>query len=373
MKKLKNSIYSLSILAFVFLGYTMFQSGDDSVPPDENQNSIQNLTRVSVSTVKNSDFSRTTEINGRVTAKTKTHLFSEIQGKIIKDRFEFREGNSFAQNEALVRIESTQFQFELIAQKKSLLRQIVGLLPDIELDFPNSYTNWNEYVTTFDAEKPLTAIPHPKSDKEKLFLNSRGIFALYYQVKAQEEHLKKFTILAPYDGVVTEDLIEIGTLVNPGQALGTIIEKNNYELEAGVPLRYLEFLEINDEVSFRSNDLPATWIGTVKRVGSTINPQTQLVSVFFDLEGENLREGLYLEGEFIVSELSNVTKIPNQAFQRDQSVLVVKDQFVIEKTVQPLEFSTDSIVVSGLNNGELVITTLPTEPIIGQKVEVIKQ
>ncbi|MEO1020919.1 MAG: HlyD family efflux transporter periplasmic adaptor subunit [Bacteroidota bacterium] len=372
MKTLKTSIFSISAVGILLLGYALFTPQEEPVPVEAGGEAVSaTVQKVRVTTVSNTTVEQTEAVNGRVHAKYTTPLYAEVQGTIQPATFDFREGEAFSKAQTLFSINSEEQQFALAAQKKELLSQITRLLADLEADYPETYSDWEDYATRFNAEQPITALPEPRSEKERRFLNSRGIFAQYYQIRAQEQRLAKYTISAPYDGIVTEDVTEIGTLVNPGQYLGTIINNKQYELEAGIDVEWANRLSIGDQVTFSSNDVSGTWNGTISRIGAVIDPQTQHVSVFFDLSGDNLRDGLYLEGALVIDELQQVAKLPRQALQRDKTVLVLREDRVVQQPVQTLGFASDSVIVRGLYNGERVVLNAPEEPIIGKKAEAL--
>jgi len=170
--------------------------------------------------VKNEDIGINIIENGRLVAKIKTDLYTEVQGVMEPLRKEFKPGVKFRKGETLVKIRSDDSYAKLLAQKSALQNLITSILPDLRLDYPEAFTKWSTYVYDFDINKPIPSLPETSSNKEKYFITGKNIYTTYYNTKNLEIIQSKYTIRAPFDGILTETLINPGTVVRPGQKLG---------------------------------------------------------------------------------------------------------------------------------------------------------
>ena len=127
-------------------------------------------------------------------------------------------------------------------------------------------------------------------------------------------------------------------------------------------------LRIGDKVTFSNNEVPGEWTGTVIRINNQIDPATQNIPVYFKLYGNKLRSGMYLEGKLTIQNLESVSLIPNEALGRDERVLVLEENVITRKSVEPVAFLTDSIIIRGLRNDDLVILNQFDIPAEGIKV-----
>ena len=232
------------------------------------------------------------------------------------------------------------------------------------------YATWLDYVQGYRAGAVLPPLPEAQSQEERFYLTSRQIYSQYYGIKAQEERLRKYTIRAPYAGIITATQIDLGSYATPGQPLGTIIHRYQYELETGVDLKVASTLRMGDRVTFRSNEMPGSWVGKVLRNTNVVDPQTQNVSVFFRLEGKGLRPGMYLEGAYHSQTLEDVVAIPNRVLARDQSVLLLRDDVIVRQAVEPVEYLGDSLLIRGLHDGDLLILNQFDLPVEGNKIKI---
>ncbi|MEO0332076.1 MAG: HlyD family efflux transporter periplasmic adaptor subunit, partial [Bacteroidota bacterium] len=241
-------------------------------------------------------------------------------------------------------------------------------MPDLKADYPDNYQQWLTYVQAYDSGEPLNVLPETTSEGEKYFITANQVYNTFYSIKAQEERLSKYTIRAPYAGLVTNAQVDIGGMVSPGQLLGTLISSNDYELEAGINLETATHLSVGDQLTFSSNEIAGTWTGEVVRINDIVDPQTQNIPVFFRLEGPSLKSGMYLEGAFNTHRYQDVFVIPQAALSRDESVLVLKEDVIVRQPITPVEYLRDSIIVQGLTENDQLITNQFSTPVEGTKV-----
>ncbi|MEM8527130.1 MAG: HlyD family efflux transporter periplasmic adaptor subunit [Bacteroidota bacterium] len=340
-----------------------------TIPEPATKEALLKKTDLNLMEVKNEVRTMITFISGRVIPKNTTQLFAEVQGTIEPTGKTFKAGVNFKKGETLIQINSKEFELNLEAQRASLLNILTGILADLKSDYPDSYDEWLSYVEDYSFTTTLAEMPEPKSSAEKFFLTGNQVYSLYYQIKASEERMKKYLINAPYNGTITATNVDVGSLVAPGQPLGTISNSWQYELEAGVPLKIASQLKSGDPITFRSNEVEGTWTGRVVRINSLVDPSTQNIPVYFSLRGQGLRAGMYLEGELTADKVAEVTVIPNSAIGRDESVLILQQDLITRKSIQPIDFLSDSIVVRGLKNEDLVILNEFEMPVEGSRVD----
>jgi RND family efflux transporter MFP subunit len=113
----------------------------------------------------------------------------------------------------------------------------------------------------------------------------------FHTARAQAERVRvmlTYTALnAPLDGVVTDRRVEPGDLANPGQVLLSVYDPTRMRLEAPVPVRLVEKLQLDASVEVALDRPAGVLTGRVAQIVSEIDPssRTQLVKV--DIAGEN--------------------------------------------------------------------------------------
>jgi multidrug efflux pump subunit AcrA (membrane-fusion protein) len=89
------------------------------------------------------------------------------------------------------------------------------------------------------------------------------------------------TISAPVAGLVSSSTAVIGSPASAkGEALFTIIARSEFDLVGQVPTRNLSQLAVNQTAAVKIVGVPDEIDGRVRRVSSTVEPNTQLANVF---------------------------------------------------------------------------------------------
>ncbi|MCH2044458.1 MAG: efflux RND transporter periplasmic adaptor subunit [Saprospiraceae bacterium] len=311
--------------------------------------------------VQNKNSNSILEIRGKLVAKEKVDLFAEVTGILTTTGKNFREGVYFQKGETLFIIDDTEVRLDLKTSKSKLYSVIVGLLPDLEADYSENFQAWYDYVNHFDIEKPIQALPTTKSEREKLYIAARGLENQYLGIKQKEHRLTKYKIQAPFSGVLTNALIYEGGLIRAGQPLGTLMNANNYELEATVSLADAKFLSRGSKVVLYSDVLDKEWKGSVARFGKTMDVKTQTQKVFISVSGSQLNEGMYLNGKVKAEQLDNVIELSRRlVIDGNQVYIVDKDKLKLLK-VEVLRYTDNQAIVRGVPEG----SSLLQEPITG--------
>ena len=181
-------------------------------------------------------------MEGRVQALNRMAVLSEVSGMLPIGGKEFREGVQFGRGEALLKLEDAEPRANLVAQRSQWLQLLAGSLADIAVDFPDRAEAWRSYVQALEVTELLSPLPEPASDRERLYLTGRGIISGYHGIRAGEERLDKYTLRAPFAGVVTATSVQPGSMVRAGQSLGTLVGTEKFEVKSAVHARHLDRL-----------------------------------------------------------------------------------------------------------------------------------
>ncbi|MFT6027854.1 MAG: membrane fusion protein (multidrug efflux system), partial [Bacteroidia bacterium] len=247
-------------------------------------------------TVKNESIPVAINATGSLMALNRVDLFSEVQGVMLPDGGKFKAGNRFSKGQALVSINAADFKANLMSQRSNLLNLITSALADIRLDFPDSFEKWNNYAKDFDVNSSIAELPVSASDQEKMFISGRNILSTYYSINNAEIVLAKYNLSAPFNGVLTEVSVTPGTVIRPGQKLGSFIDPSVFEMETPVNSSMIKFLEIGQKVTVSATDNSGkSWEGSVIRINNLIDPSTQTRNAYLRVSGKGLEEGMFLE------------------------------------------------------------------------------
>ncbi len=289
----------------------------------------------------------------------KVDLYSEVSGVLENTSIKFKEGKKYSKGEILLSIDSEVYENTLKSQKSSFLNQLTLILPDLKFDFPTEYVKWDKYLKEFNIEEQVADLPKTESEREQFYLASNNIFKLYYDIKSMEATFNKYTIRAPFSGIVTESNINPGTLVMNGQKLGEFINTSLFEMEAAISLGEIEQLKIGTEVILQSLGSNEITKGKVVRINEKIDSETQSVKVFIQSSDEKIKDGMFFSAELKTNSNTSLAKLPKEAINNNK-VRVQTEDIEDEIEVEVFDENEDFVFVKGLDDDSLVVI----EPIV---------
>lgn len=316
---------------------------------------------VFVDTVQNGSVPIVVSANGNLVAKRRVELFAEVQGVFRPGNKPYKPGQQYNKGQTLIRIDASEYYASVQSAKSDLYNLVTSIMPDLQLDYPEDFPKWQAYIANFDLEKSTPPLPEIGSEKEKYFITGRGIFSSYYNVKNLEQRLSKYTIFAPFSGILTEALVTEGTLVRAGQKLGEFIETGTYELEVAIPKTYADFLKVGEKVDLSNLDRTMKYNGQVVRVNGRVDQASQTITAFIEVKGDNLREGQFLEANLNARNEEQAVEIDRSLLFEDDKIFVVRDSILDLIPVQPVYFSDKKVVLKNVPEG----ATIVSKPIVG--------
>lgn len=310
---------------------------------------------VFVDTVQNGTVPIVVPANGNLIAKKRVELYSEVQGVFRPGSKLFRTGQEYSTGQTLIRIDANEYYASVQSAKSNLYNLLTSIMPDLRLDYPEIYPKWQAYLNGFDLDKTTPPLPELTSEKEKFFITGRQIVTNYYNVKNLEQRLSKYTITAPFNGILTEALVTEGSLVRSGQKLGEFINTDVYELEVSISKTYGDFLSVGKKVELYNLNGTKKYMGEVTRVNGRVDQNSQTITVFIEVTGDDLKEGQYLEAELQAKEESDAIEINRSLLLDDDQIFVVKDSILDLLYVEPIYFTDKTVVLKNIPNGEVIV------------------
>jgi multidrug efflux pump subunit AcrA (membrane-fusion protein) len=304
---------------------------------------------INIITVENIDIQSPVQMTGHLYAYDKVDLYAEVSGILQETNKRFKEGYQYKKGEVLIKIDDRVFKNNVLAQKSNFLNQLTVLIPDLSIDFPGSVSKWQDYLKAMTLEKPLLPLPEPASDKERYYIVSRNIYNLFYAIKSMEATLSKYTLRAPFNGVVTQSQINPGTLVRQGQKLGEFTNTDLYELEAAVVLFDANRLQVGQQVSLTTEDVGGRFKGSIHRINRVIDPNSMSVKVYIHTRDTRLRDGMFMQAVTPGKPILN-------AYALKKDLLVGRDQ-LFEVTRGKLRLRKVNII--GEKGGNIIVRGLP--------------
>ena len=181
-------------------------------------------------------------------------------------------------------------------------------------------------------------------------------------------------ITAPFDGVITSKLSDVGDLAAPGRPLLKMEDPQALRFEADVPEAIIARIKPDAVLPVRVGGQPEI-SGTVTEISPASDPNSRTFLVKLDLpQFAGLRGGLFGRVGVPVGE-SSVLRFPSSAVvQRGQMEIVFvqdKDHAVLRLVKTGKHIENDVEILSGIEPNEKVITDHVAQLMDGQTVEVL--
>ena len=181
-------------------------------------------------------------------------------------------------------------------------------------------------------------------------------------------------IRAPFAGVVTARSVEPGNLAAPGAPLLTVEREGAYRLEASVDESRLPFVKTGQSVEVSVEALDRRLAARVSEIVPAVDAASRAYIVRIDLPAlPNLRSGMFGRAWFPVA-ARNVVAIPAAAaVERGQlqSVFVVEEGVARNRLITIGRRRPAALeVLSGLSEGEKIVSPVPPGLADGARVEV---
>jgi multidrug efflux pump subunit AcrA (membrane-fusion protein) len=320
MKKKRWRILPL-IIILVIGGFLFFRGRSSRMQSAGNGTLRQEILPQMVMTVEKKDLQKTIAASGYLSPQQSKELFFSVSGKVITDHL--TEGRQVKKDQVLVELDPTKQKLEhLKAHKAYDLALINGLGREIK-----------------EAELTL---------------------------KIARENLEATTLRAPFDGIITRDLVDVGDYVgiNEQNAVGTIIADGPYEIEVRISENESPQVAVGQQVIIMVEAIPERkFEGRVKTIAlQAVNDNgvvTLPVSIVLTEVSSLLKPEFSAEVEIVVDELKDQVVVPITAIFNDkgveQVIKVVENKPVPTPVKTGLSSGFEVVILEGIVPGDEIL------------------
>jgi len=312
---------------------------------------------ISVRTIKNQERSLKISSYGQIVPFTELDIAFEISGRLQGGDLSMKPGTKFRKDDLLYKVGSEEMFYNLNARKEQLSRLVISILPDISIDFNEDYDKWSYFLKEIKPSGLLPNLPKFSSDKEALFISSKGIYAEYWTIKGMEERISKYIYLAPFNGAVSEIYTEPGAIINPGGRIAKVFNQEKMEVRLPISIDFIDKFQKTGRVTFYDANGQEVAQGKLLRASSEINKNTQSVDTYYSIIPK--RGVTLLSGQYVTASIDNlisesVAVVPASAVKENEVYLLDKNELKI-RSVRVISQKQDSIFVEGLKNTDTLV------------------
>jgi len=321
------------------------------------------------------------DASGYVVARRQATLTAKIQGKVAEVNFE--EGQKVKAGDIVARLDDSNLQ--------ASLRQAQAL----EVQAKAAFENAGRYYTRYQALQAQGAIATDMVENQRiLYDNARTQYGVTQaQVAVAQAALRDTVVRAPFAGVVTVKVAQIGEVVAPQASGGgstrtgilTIVDMDSLEVQVDVSENYIERVQIGSEAIIHLDAFPDWDIpGTVFAIIPTADQAKGTVQVRVAIKAKDPRilpqmasrvAFMNLPEKGAATEAVSRVTVPPAAVivnGKTGSVFVIGSEGKIEKREVALGLKTANAVtiLSGLSAGDRLVSDNLDKLHDGDKVKV---
>jgi len=360
---------------------------------------------------------------GTVRAREELTLAAEVAGKLVYVNPDLREGQRIARGAILFRIDTSDYrnavqtaQADVASQGISVLQakeEVVLAKAELERFQQRAVSGGNAYASVDSNDYAAKILPpdalakktSPDAAQAKQNIATNGLATREPQLESAraglrraqanlsnaQTALQRTVVRAPFSGIVRTEDIALGSYVQPGQSLGSMVGTADYE--AVIPLSEKDAAlipqlfragsgsRIESSVYSDYGGIRYRWAAYVDRVNGLLNPQTRTIDVFLripnpigggapaDVPGNAgksataaaappLFVGSFVDTEITGMSLDEYAELPLAALRAGNQIWLVKDGKLHILTVDIYQRTDKTALIStrGLGSNPVVVT-----------------
>ena len=297
-------------------------------------NKDRNTPLITTITTSEQKFNHFIELQGNVKTKQNVLVYPEMPG--ILNKVYVKEGQKVIKDEILATIDDGGLSQQLLLLK----------------------SNEQLAKTTFERQKRLW---DQQIGSEIQYLQAKTSYNSQKNATRQlKKQLGKFTIRAPFSGIIDNVFKEKGTVVapGPGAEIFRIINLSNMYIETDVPESYISSIKKNKMVEVNFPILGRSYDTSIRQVGNFINPSNRTFRIEVgipNLDGE-IKPNLTAKLRLNDYSNSNAILIPQSIISENakgqQFIYVVKDNKEKNQV-----YAERLVIETGKTNGDFIEVT----------------
>ncbi len=372
MAKLKRIFIPAVILITGVVGFLAFTSMKK--PPEEKEK-VDTTLIVAVHTIKLAPLTLTVSSYGVVKPKYETELVAQVSGQLVEISDIFVRGAFVKQGQLLARIDPSDYEAALIDAQANLA-SAQALLETEKAQAKVAEREWQRIKDMTPSELSLR--------KPQLAQEMARVKAAKAAVLRAERNLQRTEIKAPYDALIENRNISLGSFVTTGSPVGKLLGTAIAEVRLPVADNQLQYLQ--DQGKQANVKLIATYAGEtiqwpakiVRNEGVIDNTSRMgyLVAQINDpyhLQKKSalppLRFGSYINAEIIGLSLAQATQLPRYLVNNGKVATLDKNSRLKYLAVDIVrEEGSNVVVAGGLDQGDRIITSSLDYPVDGMKL-----
>ncbi len=325
----------LVILALAGMGAAAFMTIQVLKPePEQADEKFAGLS-VFAERVQREDLNFTVKAQGEVRPQREIVVAPQIAGRIAFVSPDFIDGGFIRRGQVLVRLETADYQLAVVRAQSGVASAEQRLAREVA----------EAEVARQDLDNLGITDSSPLARREPQMAEAQAALeSAKAQLADAELALSRTAVVAPFDGRVREETVDVGQFASPGQSLGRVFATDVVEValpitdaqlgQLGIPLAFAETASAKGpRVIFSApvGGIERQWEGRVTRSSAAVNSQTRLINVIAELNdpygagsdnGAPMAPGLFVTAEVDGTRIQDLLVAPRSAIRGGNNIFI---------------------------------------------------
>lgn len=322
---------------------------------------------------------------GTVEPRSETDLVSEVSGRIVSTAQGMVTGGFFDVGEVLFEVDPSDYKIALELASAALAKAAS------EVNFAQK-----DYDRQLDLKQRQSASQALEDEAlKRLQFAKAGYREAAARLEGAQRDLTRTRVVAPYQGRVRSEKIDVGQYVSKGVAVAKLYATDYAEVRLPIQDQELAYLDVTlSEQGIAETERPKVrlsanfagemqrWEGEVVRTEGEIDAVTRMVNLVARIKapyqtsagGTPLAVGLFVEAEILGRKLPGVVKLPRSALRGDSSVFLIDaEQRLRLVSVNVVRREGDWVLIGdGLSDGDRVCLSAMDDAVEGMQVRIVE-
>jgi RND family efflux transporter MFP subunit len=322
---------------------------------------------------------------GTVIPARKISLEVQVAGEVIDMHPEFTEGGMLAKGTKILQINPKDYELAIQQKQRALAEaEYAYKLEQGHQDVARqewSLLYGDEVIN--EGESDL-ALRKPHLEKVQV-----EIEAARAELQQSEINLKRTSLTAPFNALVLERYVDLGSQVSPQERLADLVGTDTYWVRVSLPVDRLKWIQIPNnkqktgsevKIFYREENLKT---GKVVRLLPDLSKEGRMARLLIEindpleLQEKEKKQPMVLIGEYVRvaikgEELHNIFRIPRSALRNDREVWIVDGESKLAiRPVKTIWRDEDSVIVKdGFKPGESLVVSDIAAPAAGMTLKI---
>lgn len=312
---------------------------------------------------------------GTAQSRQEVNITPQVRGRVSELSPNMVEGGTFRKGELLFAIESVDYELAIDLARASLAQAELELQRNENLARV-ARQEWHALNPGSTEEPDPLVVYEPQMKSARAQRDAAAA-----NVRQAEINLQRTRLLAPFNGYVRSEQLELGQYLNAGSAVATIVGTDQVEIVVPVNLDDLAWLQVprdgdvqkgsEAEIDLLSGGRNYRWQGVITRAMGEIDPRNRTAHVVVTVTDplakdraersplNQLLPGMFVEVRLQGKELADVIVVPRGALRDNDTVWIADGENRLRiRAVDVVRREREEILVqAGLQAGEQIVLT----------------